>query len=153
MTDLVKTNNFLTPHFKLAGSNFFDLGDFFDQVLSASPLKTSIYKGNLSFAADVKMSDKELVMLFELPAIDTNTLDIKVDNRVLTVSAEKPVNNDEGYVYSRTEIAYGKYSRSYTIPTEYDLDSISSSYKNGVLTVSIQRKPETLARKVEVKFD
>jgi HSP20 family molecular chaperone IbpA len=156
MTSLVKRNSFLTPTF----GNFFSIQDLeknlnsvFDWHFNANPLKTSIYKGDISFASDIKVSDKELVMLFELPAIDQKTLDISVDNNVLTISAEKPKVADESYSYIRQEITYGKYVRSYTIGSEYDLNTVESSYKNGVLTITIQRKAETLARKVEVKFD
>lgn len=92
MTSLVKRNSFLTPTF----GNFFSIQDLeknlnsvFDWHFNANPLKTSIYKGDISFASDIKVSDKELVMLFELPAIDQKTLDISVDNNVLTISAEK----------------------------------------------------------------
>lgn len=154
MTNLVKrTRVGLAPTLEYQGIEYPSIETLFDRLFAASPAKTSIYKGNINFASDIRYSEKEIVLVFELPAIDPKSLEIKVDNRMLTISAEKPAPTDDGYISSRCEIIYGKYMRSYSLPDEYDLDSITSTYKNGVLTINISRKPETLARQVQIKFD
>jgi len=87
------------------------------------------------------------------PGLEKGDFKINVDGDVLTISAEKKVENtDEGKKYSKREYSYSSFTRSFTLPESIDHGSIEANYKDGVLSVGIAKKEEAkvASRLIEV---
>lgn len=70
---------------------------------------------------------------------------------VLTISGEKRKEEEQsGKNYCRAERCYGRFKRSFTLPSKVAQDKISASYKDGILTVKLLRAGDVKARKVKV---
>ena len=77
-----------------------------------------------------------------------------VADGILTIKGEKQEEREEiEKEYYLRERNFGWFERSFTVPETVDTDKIEASFKSGVLTLILPKKPETQkpAKKVEVK--
>ena len=101
---------------------------------------------------EVKETKDAYVFKADLPGIEEKDLDITLTGNRLTVSgsreAEQRQETDTYYAYERS---YGSFSRSFTLPEGADFDRCDADLKNGVLTVSVPKKPENQPKKISLK--
>ncbi len=103
---------------------------------------------------NIRETDDDISLVFELPGVDQNDVKVTIENNVLTVAGErKAVESDEKVTYTRNEIASGEFSRSFTLPRTVDTDSVKADYKNGLLTVAMARKEEAKPKRIEVSIN
>ena len=97
-------------------------------------------------SVDVSESDKEIEVTAELPGIDEKDIDISLAEGVLTIRGEKKseVEKKEKDYYLQ-ERTFGSIERVVPLPDTIDLDSAIATFKNGVLTVKLAKKPEAAA--------
>lgn len=93
----------------------------------------------------VNVIEKEDGFVLELaaPGLKKEDFRIKLDNQMLTISAE--VNNDQEQKnerYTRREFWFGSFERSFTLPKTINLDQIRADYNNGILRISLPKKEE-----------
>lgn len=105
-------------------------------------------------AVDVTESDKAYEVAAELPGMDEKNIEVKVANGNLTIRGEKQDEKEEqkkGYYLK--ERHFGAFERSFQLPEGVDADKIEASFKKGVLTITLPKKPEAQkpAKKIEVK--
>jgi HSP20 family protein len=94
------------------------------------------------------------VLEAELPGMSREDFDLSVENNVITLRGERHFEKkDETDNYHRVERAYGSFTRSFTLPNTVSADSAVAEYKNGVLRVTLPKREETKARRIEIKTD
>lgn len=76
---------------------------------------------------DVITADNEVQVIIELPGVEKKDIKLRVINDSLIVSVETPQR---------------KYYKKLRLPIKVDLKTVKSSYKNGVLNVTLQKKKE-----------
>jgi len=95
-------------------------------------------------SVDIYESEHELVVKADLPEVDPQDLDIRVENNILTIRGErkfeKTVNESN---YLRVERSYGTFARSFSLSNTVKSEAIKADYQNGVLKLSIP-KPRSL---------
>jgi HSP20 family protein len=95
--------------------------------------------------------DQELVLSAELPDMSRESIDITVENFVLTIKGEKKVAVDvKEEQFHHVERHYGVFSRSFSLPQTVDAGKVSAEYKNGVLTVRLPLREEAKPRQIKV---
>jgi HSP20 family protein len=82
--------------------------------------------------------------------LDPKTLDITIQQNLLTVAGERKLITEEGANYYRRERFDGAFRRVVTLPDDVDPDKVSASYRHGVLQVTIQRRESARPRQIEV---
>src|SRR5437879_5337983 len=102
-------------------------------------------------SVDVYETEHELVVKADLPEVDPQDLDIRVENNVLTIRGErkfeKKVNEDN---YLRVERAYGSFSRSFSLANSVNAEAIKADYHNGVLTLTLPKREEAKPKQIKV---
>lgn len=102
-------------------------------------------------AVDIYETENELVIKADLPDINEKDLDVRVENNMLSIGGERKfeqkVKEDN---YLRIERTYGSFSRSFSLPTTVNTESIQAEYNNGVLTVQLPKRAESKPRQVKV---
>jgi HSP20 family protein len=87
----------------------------------------------------------------ELPGMKEEDIDVSVVGNTLTIrgerTAESEVKEDDYYCCERS---YGSFSRSIAVPSNVDAQKIEANYEDGVLEVSLPKKPEVKPKKVTV---
>ena len=93
--------------------------------------------------ADVVAGEKECKITAELPGMSEKDLEIVLAGDVLTLKGEKKEEHEEkGENHHVSERRYGSFQRSFALPEDADPEKIEAAFKNGVLTVTLPKRPE-----------
>jgi HSP20 family protein len=93
-----------------------------------------------------------LVAELEVPGMDPKEINISVTGDVLTISGEKKREREEKeHNYHLVERSYGKFSRSVRLPSTVDPDRVEASYKDGILSITLDKTEQVKTKKIEVK--
>ncbi|HMQ04668.1 MAG TPA: Hsp20/alpha crystallin family protein [Pyrinomonadaceae bacterium] len=102
-------------------------------------------------SVDIFEDKDRLVLEADLPGMNREDFDISVENNVITLRGERKFEKKvDGDNYHRVERAYGSFSRSFTLPQSVTADGAAAEFENGILRVSLPKREETKARKIEV---
>lgn len=98
---------------------------------------------------EVEENENSYLLTVEVPGMSKKDIDLKVEDNVITLSGEKKDKERKENSFSHLkEIRYGKFSRSFKLPGNVDIDKISAKWNEGILTVEIPRtevsKPKTI---------
>jgi len=123
-------------------------------LLAEEPLVRRELAFPTSPAVDVVESEKAYEITAELPGMDEKNIDVKVADGTLTIKGEKQEEKEEKKKdYYLRERSFGSFERSFAIPEGVDADKIEASFKKGVLTLTLPKKPEAQkpAKKIDIK--
>lgn len=105
-------------------------------------------------AVDVVETDNAYELTADLPGLDEKNIELKLAQGGLTIKGEKQEAKEEKKKdYYLHERYIGSFERHFALPEGVDTDKIEASFKNGVLTVRLPKKPEAIKpeKKIEVK--
>jgi len=104
-------------------------------------------------AVDIYEDNERFVLWAELPGIDPARVDLTVEDNRLSLRGERKLENVEKKEnYHHIERMYGTFARTFTLPNTVDGTKITADYKQGLLTVSIPKKPEVQPKQISVKI-
>ena len=99
-------------------------------------------------------TDKEIVLEAELPGIDPKEVSLNIEDGKLSIEGErKHEKESKEKNYHCRELAYGKFSRSFSLPTSVDQEKIHASYEKGILKINLPKKEERKGKKMEIKVE
>jgi HSP20 family protein len=101
--------------------------------------------------ADIYETDNEIVVLADMPGVDESSVDITLENNVLTINGYVPSESPEGYDLAYAEYQTGDYQRSFSLSNEIDQDQVEASMKDGVLRLRLPKITEARTRRIAVK--
>jgi len=122
---------------------------------NGEPDDLALADGDWSPAVDVAEDEKEYLITADLPEVEKDDVNVKVDKGVLTISGERhheSEEEDKKKKFHRVERSYGRYTRSFRLPEEVDADKVDAQFKNGVLKVHLPKGEEKVPQAVEVKI-
>jgi HSP20 family protein len=92
------------------------------------------------------------VLKLEIPEVDKDTIDIKLDDNELTITGERKLEpGTEGEQYLRMERGYGTFTRSFTLTQTIDASSIKAAIKDGILRVELRKKKEVKPKQIIIE--
>lgn len=103
-----------------------------------------------TFPMDAYRTGDEVVLLFDLPGIDPQSIDLTIDQHVLTVRAERQQEAGEDKEVIAAERPKGTFMRRVFLGETLDTDRINAEYVNGVLKLTIPVSERAKPRKIEV---
>ena len=103
-------------------------------------------------AVDIVQNEHNLVIRAELPGVDKDAIEVRVENGVLRLSGRRESDREtsEGSFYRR-ERESGSFARSFTLPTSVDAAAITAKYKDGVLEVVLPKAESAKPKKVAIQ--
>ena len=103
---------------------------------------------------DIFETGTELVMKFELPEVQKEDVEVKLEQNVLTLRGERKFEEKtDRENYHRLERHYGEFMRSFSVPTYVDAARITAEFKDGVLTVMLPKNEEARPKQINVKVN
>jgi len=101
---------------------------------------------------DVTESDSAYTVKAELPGVDKQNIDVKIDGSMVSIAAkiERDTEQKEGERVVRRERYTGAVSRSFTLASDIDDASSSAQYKDGVLTLTLPKKAAASTKRLEI---
>ena len=122
---------------------FRDFDRAFEQLQQAS-------RQQRSFPMDAYRRGDTFVVHFDLPGVDPSSIDLTVDNNVLTVRADRRFEQEQGDDILVTERPQGRFTRQLMLGDQLDADRIEAGYDRGVLTLTIPVAERARPRRVEI---
>ncbi len=99
---------------------------------------------------DLYRSGDNFVAEFDLPGVDASSIDIDIDDRTLTIRAERTSQADAESQWLVRERATGTFARQLSLGSGIDASKIAADYRDGVLTLTIPVAEESKPRKIAV---
>jgi HSP20 family protein len=121
---------------------------------SNNPLTTAAEDSFGAWVPPVDIFERQdhLVIRAEVPGLNREDMDVRIENGVLTLHGERKreteVNKDNAF---RMERSYGSFTRSFSLPTTVDAAKVAATYKDGVLEVSVPKMETAKPKKVEIR--
>lgn len=122
----------------------------FDPFRDLDRLTDQVFGGRSPMPMDAYRQGDEFLVHFDLPGIDPDSIDLTVERNVLTVSAKREWQRDDGVDVIASERPQGTFSRQLFLGDSLDADHVDASYDAGVLTVRIPVAEQAKPRKVEI---
>lgn len=111
-----------------------------------------IVRGAWSPSVDIFENQDKIVLEAELAGMKPEEVDISIENNIITLKGERKFEKTEDKDnYHRVERSYGSFVRSFTLPRTVVSDEAEASFNNGVLSVTLPKREEAKARKIEIK--
>lgn len=105
-------------------------------------------------ATDIVETEKAIELKLDLPGVDPQAIEVKLDGNVLTLSAErKQEAREEKNGWVRQERRWGTFGRSFVLPETVEGTTPEAAYKHGVLTVTLPKKELAQPRSFKVKVE
>ncbi len=99
---------------------------------------------------DVYREGDHFVLLVDLPGVDSESIDVHVDNGMLTIKAEREAPEGEGLDWILSERSAGSYMRQLTLGDGVDTERIEAGYAGGVLRVTVPVAEKAKPRRIQV---
>ena len=129
-----------------------EVNRLFTSNLTRSFDDEGIARGAWSPSVDIFENKDHIVLEAELPGMNREDFELSVENNVITLRGERHFEKkDDTDNYHRVERAYGSFTRSFTLPQTVAAEGANAEYRNGVLRVTLPKREETKARRIEVK--
>lgn len=102
---------------------------------------------------DIAETKEAFEVQFIVPGVEKDAFNIDLQNGQLTVSGERKLNEDKTEKnFKSVESYYGSFKRSFYLPDNITEESVSASYENGILNISIPKDEKKVAKQtVQVK--
>jgi HSP20 family protein len=101
---------------------------------------------------DVEETDKDFLVKADLPGVDPKDVEIQVVDNVLTIRGAKEEKKEEKKKsYHRMERFCGSFYRAIMLPAGADAEKLAATSGNGVVIVTVPKKPEAQPRKIAVQ--
>lgn len=105
-------------------------------------------------AVEVSEDDDRYVVTAELAGVKKDDVTVEVHEGVLTLRGEKKSEREEKKEHSRyTERVFGSFSRSFSLPSNADVDQIETAFKDGVLSITIPKAEEAKPRVISIRSE
>jgi HSP20 family protein len=107
-------------------------------------------------AVDIHEYSDRFELLVDLPGVDPKSVDITLDNGVLTLAGERrdktlvDGNGKNGPQQQRSERHMGRFHRRFILPDTVDAEKVKATGTDGVLAISIAKQPKAQPRRISV---
>ncbi|HEX4926244.1 MAG TPA: Hsp20/alpha crystallin family protein [Bdellovibrionales bacterium] len=100
-------------------------------------------------ACDIEEQDDHFRISVDLPGVSKDDVKVEVVDNRLVISGERKHEKKEGG--RRSERYYGRFERSFMLPTAIDVDKIEARYENGVLELAVPKAESAKPRTVQIQ--
>jgi HSP20 family protein len=100
---------------------------------------------------DIREEDTRFAIVADIPGVDPKDIEITMEKGILSIKGErKRESAGQNGKLTRTERSHGAFQRRFALPDVADAEGIQAIGKNGVLEISIPKRPETAPRRINV---
>ncbi len=101
-------------------------------------------------AVDIFETEEGLTLLADMPGVEKDGIDIRVEDGILTISGRCTHEGRPSYNYREFEL--NSYWRQFSLSNDVDREKISAQLKHGVLTLTLPKAEKAKPKKIEVKL-
>jgi len=128
-----------------------EVNRLFTSTAATNASREDMMNGAWAPKVDIFENKESLVLEAELPGMKRDEFELSFENNILTLKGERKFENkSDSENYHRVERSYGSFTRSFTLPQTVTAEGATAEFQNGVLHVSLPKREETKARKIEI---
>jgi HSP20 family protein len=101
-------------------------------------------------ALDLYQNSDNVIAMVELPGMRKEDIEISLHDGMLTIAGERKTETPNGEKAERSERYVGKFHRSITLPKRVDANTVSATYKDGILKVTLPKAEEAKPKQIQV---
>jgi len=102
---------------------------------------------------DIFELGEKFVLKLEIPEVDKESIDIKINDNELTIRGERKIEPGiEPDSYHRMERGYGTFTRSFSLTKTIDAAKIKASIKDGILRIELPKKEEVKPKQIKIEL-
>lgn len=101
-------------------------------------------------SCEIAENEQAFVITFDMPGMNKDQIKLEITDGILTVSAERREEKKDSDKKHVSEVFYGSYTRSFTLPTSVRESEIQAGYEKGVLTVRLPKSEPSKAKRIAV---
>jgi HSP20 family protein len=129
-----------------------EMDRLFDRFFDWGTSPATAGDGHWIPSVDVSETGKKVIVKSEIPGMDPKEIDISVNGNRLTLRGERKREHEEkDENFHRVERTYGAFYREIGLPAEVDSSKADATYKDGVLTVKLNKTKDSTTKRIEVK--
>jgi HSP20 family protein len=103
-------------------------------------------------AVDILETENDLVLQADLPGVEMNNIDIKIENGTLSLKGERTFGQEKNHKgFHRIERGYGTFTRYFTLPDTVDTEKVQAQLNSGVLTITLPKKEVAKPKTIKVQ--
>ncbi|WP_045224200.1 Hsp20/alpha crystallin family protein [Methyloterricola oryzae] len=121
-----------------------------DEIFGRLPGIRSAARGSFPPVNVGVTPEKVDVYLFS-PGLETDSLDVSIQQNVLTVAGQRKATAAENAKFYRRERFAGEFRRVITLPDDIDPEQVTAQYTDGVLHVAVQRRESSKPRQIQIQ--
>ncbi|MBN1272120.1 MAG: Hsp20/alpha crystallin family protein [Candidatus Aminicenantes bacterium] len=123
----------------------------FEDAFTARGDERDLVASTWTPAVDIYETEQELILTAELPGMEEDDIEIRIEDSNLTLKGERKFEKEtKEENYHRIERAYGSFYRSFSLPPHIDQEKIKAENENGVLKITMPKKPEAKPKNIKV---
>jgi HSP20 family protein len=132
-----------------------DFDRYFESFFGDSILAPAARVFNQMPAVDIQETENAYVLEMDLPGYDEKNIEVHVDGSSLTITSkqderqEKKGEENHG-TYILRERRLNSFSRSFKLPENANSEAVNAAFKNGILSLQIQKRPEAQKRTIQI---
>lgn len=124
--------------------------DFFRNMLRPLPYELEATAPEIRL--DLKEAEKAYTVHAEIPGVKKEDIEVSIDGNLVTIRAEvRREKEEKGETMLRSERYYGSVGRSFTLASDVDEKAAIAKYSDGVLELTLPKKPGGATRRLEIK--
>lgn len=101
---------------------------------------------------DIFENDESVVIRAELPGVEQNAIEVKIEGSTLTIRGERKQDSEiRQENYHRIERCYGSFQRSFLLPQTIDQEKVQAACDMGVLTITLPKKKLIKPKQITVQ--
>ncbi|MDD3626642.1 MAG: Hsp20/alpha crystallin family protein [bacterium] len=125
---------------------------FTDFFRRAPEYGESYHDGIWNPSVDISETDNAILVKAEIPGVGKDDIDVTLHDDIITIRGEKKEEKrEEKENCLLLERTYGKFQRSFRLPSEVDPNKIKASFKDGILNLELPKSER--AKPKEIKID
>ena len=131
-----------------------EMNRVFDRFFSREPWedREDVSSSGWNPSVDISETKDEFVVSAELPGLKKDDIHITFTNGVLKIEGERKKEKEEKDAnYHRVERMFGKFCRTFQLPTMVQSGKISADFRDGILIIHLPKAEEVKPKEIEVK--
>ncbi len=104
-------------------------------------------------AVDIVESDSEYLMYFDIPGVEKDDIQLKVEKGVLTLTAECTKLPGAEFECIRNEMVFSGFKRSFELGESVNGEGIIADYRNGTLTLTLPKREEQKTKQIKIRVE
>jgi|GEM_PF-118624 len=149
----LKHNDWNWPQSNYSSDPFREFFSDFDRMVDTFTIPARHSTVNFHPTCDIQETKDHFLVSFDMPGVKKDDVNVQMNGNQLTISGHRhrEKSDHKGEQILRHERSYGKFQRTFTLPTSVEGNKIEAHYEDGVLNIAIPKAESSKPRNIQIQ--